>query len=130
MSILNLPHLNIPDPFTGFDALGAIITDMFTQAVSIMDCSIDWDGNTSIPCTASAAEFGKELDIGGWELRRRVKVSILIADLPDPLDLPAPNDNFVLRLSEGGAEVKYRILKTRNTHDTTIELEGVDSNHP
>ena len=105
--------------------------DMQIVAEGYMPASFDWDGNTDIPCTASEAEYGKELTIsGGWELRRKVKINVNIRNLPSVEDLPAPNDTFVLRLSEDGPEVKYRILKTKNSGNATLEIEGVDTNHP
>jgi hypothetical protein len=109
----------------------ALLAEMQKRAEAYQHSTFDWDGNTEIPCTASQAKFGKEMNIaGGWEIRRRVKISVRIEELPDIEDLPAPNDTFILRLSPNGPEVKYRILATKNSNDTTLEIEGVDTNHP
>jgi hypothetical protein len=118
-------------PFLAFgNSLASMEFDMQVTANGYMPASFDWDGNTEIPCTASHAESGKELSIGGWEPRKRVKISVNISDLPDAEDLPSTNDTIIVRLSEGGPETKYRILKTKNSGDTRLEIEGVDSNHP
>lgn len=120
----------LSDAALNFGAIAGLIHDMQVVGESLSYCSFDWDGNNNIPCTANAAEYGKELGISGWEIRRRVKITVNIANLPDPIDLPAPNDLFTLRLSQNGSEVEYRILKTKNTEDATLEIEGVDSRHP
>jgi hypothetical protein len=131
---MSLPSSEGPilsDAFLTFGAsLASFEVDMQVTAQGYMPAEFDWDGNTGIPCTASQAEYGKELSIGGWEIRRRVKISVNISNLPSVEDLPAPNDTFVLRLSADGPETKYRILKTKNSGDARLEVEGVDTNHP
>jgi hypothetical protein len=121
----------LSDTYLNFGAtLASFEFDMQVTAKGYMPATFDWDGNTEIPCTASQAEDGAELDVAGWKRMRKVKISLNISELPDATDLPAYNDTFVLRLSDGGPETKYRIFKTRNSGDVRLEIEGVDSNHP
>jgi hypothetical protein len=115
------------------DIGGVVATelDSFEQLLNLMRCRFDWGGNTGITCAAGTAVHGKELTIsGGWELRRKVKLQVRVSDLPDPTDLPRPNDAVTVYLSEDGAGVKYRILSVENRFDKVLTLNCVDTNHP
>jgi hypothetical protein len=131
---MSLPVSNgaiLSDAFIEFGAtLASFEIDMQVTAQGFLPASFDWNGQNGIPCTASKAEHGAELDVGGWEVRRKVKIQVNISALPDPEDLPKYNDTFVLRLSEDGPETQYRIIKTENSGDATLTIEGTDPNHP
>lgn len=125
----------IPGDYNASDigALAAIMGAAQVAVEGFQRATMDWGGNTGIPCNASELEEGKELDIvsGGWVPRKKCKITVQFSNLPDPTDPPRASDDVIIHLSESDTTgTKLRILKTRNSYDTTLQLECVDTNHP
>jgi hypothetical protein len=106
----------------------ALQSEQAALAEEWMRCRFEWNGG-EYPCTAGALKEGKELGLGGWELRKKVKVRVRTEVLGGG-DRPKTNDTIVVYLSENGTGIKMRILSTENNFDTILEIDAVDTNHP